>query len=71
MDSRATLVVAPDLREILMRFAFLCAAALIAAPTWADELIASNGKDSVRLSDRPCTSEQVLGLLKPTFRAVL
>lgn len=54
-----------------MRFALLCAAALLAAPVLADELVASNGDDSVRLSDSPCSSEQVLNRLKPQFRAEL
>jgi hypothetical protein len=54
-----------------MRFALLCAAALLAAPALADELVASSGNDSVRLSDSPCSSEEVLNRLKPQFRAVL
>ncbi len=54
-----------------MKFALLCAAAMVAAPALADELVASNGNDSVRLSDQPCTSEPVLNLLKPQFRSVL
>ena len=43
-----------------MKFALICAAALVAAPALADELVASNGQDSVRLTDKPCTSDQVL-----------
>ncbi len=54
-----------------MRLALLCATALLAAPVLADELGASNGTDSVRLSDSPCSSEQVLRQLTPQFRAVL
>jgi hypothetical protein len=54
-----------------MRFALLCAAALVAAPVLADELVAKNGDDSVRLSDSPCTSEQVLSRLKPEYRSEL
>lgn len=54
-----------------MRFALLCAAALVAAPALADELVASNGNDSVRLSNAPCTSQQVLGLLAPSLRPAL
>jgi len=54
-----------------MRFALLCAAALLAAPVLADELVASSGNDSVRLSSNPCSSEQVLNRLKPQFRAEL
>ena len=54
-----------------MKFALLCAAALLAAPALADELVASNGNDSVRLSNGPCTNEQVLNRLKPQFRSAL
>lgn len=55
-----------------MKFALFCAAAaFIAAPAFADEMVASNGKDSVRLSDQPCTSEKILSLLKPSFRPVM
>lgn len=43
-----------------MKFALLCAAALVAVPAFADEVVASNGADSVRLSDAQCTSEKVL-----------
>jgi hypothetical protein len=56
---------------MLMKFAILCAAALVGAPALADELVASNGNDQVRLSTSPCTNEQVLNRLKPQFRAVL
>jgi hypothetical protein len=54
-----------------MRFAFLCAAALAVAPAWADEVVASNGEDSVRISDQPCTSEKVLNLLPPSLRVLV
>jgi hypothetical protein len=54
-----------------MRFALLCAAALVAAPAFADEVVASNGNDSVRLSDSPCTSQQVLNFLEPSLRPAL
>lgn len=52
-------------------FALLCAAALAAAPALADELVASNGQDSVRLSDKPCSSDQVLQRLTPKLRQVM
>lgn len=54
-----------------MKFALLCATALLAAPALADEMVASSGNDSVRLSDGPCTNEQVLNRLKPQFRTSL
>ena len=54
-----------------MKFALLCAAALLTAPAFADEVVASNGSDSVRLSNAPCSSELVLNRLKPQFRTVL
>jgi hypothetical protein len=54
-----------------MRFALFCAAALLAAPALADELVASNGTDSVRLSSSPCTSAEVLSRLQPQFHSAL
>lgn len=54
-----------------MKFALLCAAALIAAPVMADELVASNGQDSVRLTDKPCSSDQVLERLSPKARELM
>ncbi len=47
------------------------AAALAAAPALADELEASNGQDSVRLSDKPCSSEPVLKQVTPRFREMM
>jgi hypothetical protein len=55
----------------MMKFALLCAAVLAAAPVLADELVASNGDDSVRLSDQPCSSEQVLQQLTPKIRDMM
>jgi hypothetical protein len=55
----------------MMKFALLCAAALAAAPVLADELVASNGQDSVRLTDQPCSSEQVLQQLTPQLREMM
>jgi hypothetical protein len=54
-----------------MKFALLCAAALIAAPALADEMVASNGQDSVRLTDKPCASEQVLQRVTPKVRDMM
>ena len=54
-----------------MRFALLCAAALLAAPAMADELVAKNGSDQVRLTDSPCANEQVLNRIKPDYRSVM
>ena len=54
-----------------MRFALLCAAALVAGPAMADEVIASNGSDSVRLSDSQCTNEKVLERATPPVREKL
>ena len=54
-----------------MKLALLCAAALLAAPAWAGEVVASSGNDSVRLSDTPCTNPQVLAQLEPSLRPVL
>ncbi|HEY8048220.1 MAG TPA: hypothetical protein VIE63_03535 [Ramlibacter sp.] len=55
----------------MMKFALLCAAALAAAPVMADELVASNGQDSVRLTDQPCSSQQVLQQLTPNVRDMM
>lgn len=54
-----------------MRFVLVCTAALLAAPAFADELVASNGSDSVRLSDRQCASEKVLEQIPSEMRALL
>ena len=43
----------------------LCAAALAAAPAFADELVARSGDDSVHLGEAPCTSKPVLSRLEP------
>ena len=55
-----------------MRFALFCAtAALLAAPAMADELVANNGADSIRLKDTPCSSPEVLKNLEPRFHKIL
>jgi hypothetical protein len=55
-----------------MKIALLCAtAALAAAPVFADELVASNGQDSVRLTDKPCSAEPVLQRLTPKIREMM
>lgn len=51
-----------------MKYVLLCAAALLAAPAMADEVIASNGPDSVRLSDGQCSSQKILEQLEPGVR---
>lgn len=45
-----------------MKHLLLCAA-LVAVPAFADDLVARQGEDSVRLAEAPCTSERVLGQL--------
>jgi hypothetical protein len=42
-----------------------------AAASYADELVSSNGQDSVRLTDKPCSSDQVLQRLTPKFRELM
>jgi hypothetical protein len=59
-----------------MKLVIACAAvastfALFASPVFADEVVASSGTDSVRLSDSPCSNEQVLSKLSPRAREVL
>jgi hypothetical protein len=71
-EFRRNAVAASNRLEFIMRFALFCAAAaLAAAPALAEEVIASSGTDSVRLSDKPCTSQQVLALLEPSLRPAL
>jgi hypothetical protein len=51
-----------------MKAVVFCAAvaALAAAPSFAQELVARQGDDSVRLSDAACKSELVLSRLDPS-----
>jgi hypothetical protein len=46
----------------------LCAALAI-SPVFAENLVARNGNDSVRLAEGPCTSELVLSRLQPQMHA--
>jgi hypothetical protein len=50
-----------------MKALVFCAAAAMfaAAPAFADDLVARQGDDSVRLSDAACKSELVLSRLEP------
>jgi hypothetical protein len=43
-------------------------AAFAAAPAFADQLVARQGNDSVRLSDTACQSELVLGRIEAATR---
>jgi len=52
-----------------MKTHLLVCAALVAAPVLADDLVARNGNDSVRLGEGPCTSELVLARLQPQMHA--
>lgn len=55
-------------REILMKAFAVClaiAAAAAAAPALAEELVARQGTDSVRLSDAACESKLVLSRVEP------
>lgn len=58
-----------------MKSVLLCAALAAAAPAMAQDLVARQGSDTVRLADGPCTSEQVLVRLEPSlhsqFRAAM
>lgn len=51
-----------------MKYVLLCAAALLAAPAMADEVVASNGTDSVRLSDGQCSSQKIMEQIEPGMR---
>jgi hypothetical protein len=48
-----------------MRTLLICAALVAAAPAFAQDLVARQGNDSVRLADTPCASELVLGRIQP------
>lgn len=50
-----------------MKPVLLLCAALAAAPAFADDLVAHNGNDSVRLGEAPCTSQLVLSRLQPNM----
>ncbi len=50
-----------------MRVVLLCAA-IAAAPAFAQDLVARQGSDSVRLADGPCISKPVLGRLEPALQ---
>jgi hypothetical protein len=50
-------------------FIFLIASMLVAAGVCAETLAGSNGADNVRLTDQPCASEVILGLLPEPLRA--
>ncbi|HSV82682.1 MAG TPA: hypothetical protein VLK85_26090 [Ramlibacter sp.] len=45
--------------------ALVAALAALATPVFADQLVARQGSDSVRLSDAACKSELVLSRLEP------
>ena len=51
-----------------MKYVLLCAAALLAAPAMAEEVVASNGVDSVRLSDGQCSSQKILEAIDSGMR---
>lgn len=52
-----------------MRTALLiCTAALACAPAFAEDLVAYNGADSVRLGEAPCASKPVLERLQPQMQ---
>lgn len=48
-----------------MKPAFLCAVLLASAPAMANELVAYNGTDSIRLTEAECTNETVIRHLEP------
>lgn len=55
-----------------MKVGLLLCAVLAAAPGWARNMVAYEGGSAARLSDEPCSNEQVLGQLdtqlRPAFR---
>jgi hypothetical protein len=67
MDHESTFRWCSHLLECTVKAAFLCIA-LAAAPVFADELVARQGNDSIRLAEAPCASTQVLSQLQPQQR---
>ena len=47
---------------------FILCAALAASSAFADDLVARQGNDSVRLAETPCTNSEVLGHVPPQVR---
>ena len=48
-----------------MKTVLICAALVATTSAFAQDLVARQGNDSVRLGDKPCASELVLGRLQP------
>lgn len=51
-----------------MKLGLLLCSLLAAAPAFAQNLVAYEGGTAARLSERPCSNEQVLGQLDPQLR---
>jgi hypothetical protein len=68
LPSGAARVLRQPIGRIFMRLVLLCAA-FAAAPVLANDLVARQGSDSVRLGDGPCTSQSVLGQIDPQLHS--
>lgn len=51
-----------------MKAGLLLCCVLAAAPAFAQNLVAHEGGNAARLSEQPCSNEQVLGQLDPQLR---
>ncbi|MES2632110.1 MAG: hypothetical protein V4669_04015 [Pseudomonadota bacterium] len=54
-----------------MKSLIICAALAVAAPVMAQNLVARQGDDSIRLADAPCASEVVLEKIPEQFHSQL
>lgn len=63
----------PDVAYIAIAIAIVVALGLLLPKdaSAAPDLVASNGQDSVRISDKPCSSEVVLAILNPKYRELV
>ena len=59
---------APTDRRNVMKVGLLLCSLLAAAPAFAENLVAYEGGTAARLSEQPCSNEQVLGQLDPKLR---
>jgi hypothetical protein len=54
-----------------MKSILLIVALVAALPAAADEKVATNGDDSVTITDQPCTNDSVLARLSPHYRPLV
>ena len=69
MVSRGASVVRSAKLEHTMRKILLLCAAFAAAPVFAQDLVARQGEDTIRLAESECTDKGVLGRVPPQFHS--